>query len=76
LLSTNSNYCKIFSDIKDWSAWLKEEEEDENLIITRRNIQKNLPCGSDSFIEKLEKKSGNSLKFRPVGRPKKNNVPF
>ena len=71
LLSTNTHYWKIFNDIQDWSAWLKEEDEDENLIITRRNIQKNLPCGSDNFIEKLEKISGNLLKFRPVGRPKK-----
>lgn len=71
LLSTDSDYWKVFDGIKNWSDWLKSEEDKEKLTITRRNIQKNLPCGSDSFIEKLEKISGSSLMFRPVGRPKK-----
>lgn len=73
LLSTNSDDWKIFNGIQNWSAWLKDGDEDdeEKLAIVRRNIQKNLPCGTDGFIEHLEKISGSLLKFRARGRPKK-----
>jgi len=71
LLSTNTDYWKIFDGIKNWSAWLKNEEDKEKLAIVRRNIQKNIPCGSDDFIGQLEKISGRLLKFQAVGRPKK-----
>jgi hypothetical protein len=39
--------------------------------IVRRNIQKNLPCGSDRFIEELEQLAERLLGFPPVGRPQK-----
>lgn len=53
----------------DWSSWLAVEENEEALQILRRNVEKGLPCGSDNFIEKLEKYSNKSLKYRPQGRP-------
>ncbi len=53
----------------DWSSWLATEENEEALNILRRNVEKGLPCGSDTFIEKLEKYSNKSLKYRPQGRP-------
>ena len=71
LLSIKSDYWEIFKDIPDWSAWLNTIDDKEQLGIVRRNIQKNLPCGSDVFIEQLEKISGCLLQFRSVGRPKK-----
>lgn len=70
LLSTDSESWEIFKDIPDWSAWLKNADDKEKLEIVRRNIHKNLPCGSDGFIEKLESIAGCSLQFRAVGRPK------
>jgi hypothetical protein len=42
----------------------------ERLSVVRRNIQKNLPCGSETFIEQLEQLARRVLRFRPVGRPK------
>lgn len=56
--------------IKDWSAWLKETDKKEDIDILRRNTQKGLPCGSGSFISKLEKLLDRKLRFRPRGRPK------
>ncbi|SEH04226.1 Uncharacterised protein [Candidatus Venteria ishoeyi] len=71
LLTTDSIHCKVFEDISDYSAWLGEDDNDTQLNIMRRNIQKNLPCGSNPFIEQLERISGRILSFRPIGRPKK-----
>jgi hypothetical protein len=33
--------------------------------------KKGLPCGSDRFIQKLEKKIGRMLNYRPLVRPRK-----
>ena len=67
----DSVHWKVFEGVTDWAGWLAEPEEEKRLDILRRNIQKNLPCGSDSFIESLEQHAGRVLRFRPVGRPKK-----
>ena len=48
------------------------EGEDENqLLVIRRNIDKGLPCGTEQFIKKLEKVAGKVLQYRPQGRPRK-----
>ena len=76
LLATNTVHWKQFEDISDWSAWLSETDNEKQLDIVHRNLQKNLPCGSDVFIKGLEKITGQMMQFRPVGRPKKCSVPF
>ena len=43
-------------------------------MIIRRNIEKGLPCGSDKFIGKLEKRVGRLLQYRPLGRPGKDGA--
>jgi putative transposase len=58
-------------EIEDWSVWLKEPDKGENIDILRRNTQKGLPCGSDSFVTKLERILNRHLRFRPPGRPGK-----
>lgn len=71
VLATKSPHWNVFEDISDWAAWLTDEDDDGHLRTVRRNIQKNLPCGSDTFIERLERQTGRALRFRPVGRPGK-----
>jgi putative transposase len=66
-----SVHWEMFEGVMDWSRWLAEGDDDERLGIVRRNIQKNLPCGSDTFIQQLEQVAGQVLRFRPVGRPQK-----
>ena len=53
----------------NWANWLELPEEKAHLKILRRNIDKGLPCGSDQFIDALEKITGTQLKFRPQGIP-------
>jgi hypothetical protein len=52
-------------------AWLAEGDSVDELLIISRNIEKELPFGSDRFILKLEKKIGRMLSYRPLGRPRK-----
>lgn len=71
LLSQRVSWQRQLAQITDWSAWLAEGDEAEQISILRRNVNKGLPCGSDRFIRKLEKLTGRSLQYRPQGRPKK-----
>ena len=69
LVTKSPAHWDVFERITDWSAWLAEEDDHQRLQIVRRNVHKNLPCGSDAFVERLERISQRSLHFRPIGRP-------
>ncbi|MGH7800863.1 MAG: transposase [Thermodesulfobacteriota bacterium] len=72
MLTVNSKWAGLLEEIKNWSEWLSEGDESEKIELIRQNIKKGLPCGSDKFIRKLEKTAGRILRYRPMGRPKKN----
>jgi len=56
---------------KNYKDYLTESSGQKNIGVLRRNINKNLPCGNDSFVAKLSKTAGRDLAFKSVGRPKK-----
>jgi len=70
VLTTKTRWWAQFADVEDWSAWLAEGDEPEHLTVIRRNTDKGLPCGSASFLKKLEKQTGRVLQYRPQGRPR------
>ncbi len=68
------NYrLKIGVKPAEWSAWLGQGEHAEKVRLLEKHVEKGLPCGGESFIGKLEKKAGKSLRYRPQGRPLKEN---
>ncbi len=69
ILTGKVKWWKQFQAIDDWSAWLAEGDEPEKLTVIRRNIEKGVPCGSESFLKKLEQRVGRVLRYRPQGRP-------
>ena len=71
VLTIKASWKKQMAAIGNWSAWLAEGDQSEELSMIRRNIEKGLPCGSDRFIKKLEKQVGRILHYRPLGRPRK-----
>ena len=70
LVSSKSRWVRTLSDLRNWSEWLSEGDEDGELAELRRNIDKGLPCGNGRFITKLEKLANRVLRFRPQGRPR------
>ena len=58
--------------IENWATWIRESErsEDEDIDILRRNTQKGLPCGNETFVAGLENRLDRLLRFRPPGRPR------
>jgi putative transposase len=71
VLTSKARWWKQFQQNDNWSEWLAEGDELKDLTELRRNSDKGLPCGSDFFVKKLEKKVGRLLQYRPLGRPKK-----
>ena len=71
LVARHSKHWQVFESLENWASWLCESNDQEQLTIVRRNIQKNLPCGSDRFIDWLEGIAERALHFRPIGRPNK-----
>ncbi len=70
VLTKKPSWQRQFENIGNWSAWLAEGDEPEQLGILRRNVESGLPCGADKFIQKLEKMTGQTLQYRPRGRPR------
>ena len=69
-IQSTDYWNSLLPKAEDWIDFLKENDG-EVVKLIRRNLSKNLPIGSDEFINNLEKISGRSLKYRPQGRPKK-----
>jgi putative transposase len=70
LLNLESAWIKRFSSKENWSAWLSEGDETEEMQMLRRNVDKGLPCGSEDFVKKLGAQAGRLLEYRPQGRPR------
>lgn len=68
VLSRAERWTRLLGTVHNWSAWLEMGESSERLKILRRNAPKGLPCGSDAFVETLERRSGRVLRYRPQGR--------
>jgi putative transposase len=69
LTAKDSVHWKMFETVADWAEWPAEGVDEEHLGIVRRNIQKNLPRGSDRFIGELEPLAMRVSRLRSVGRP-------
>jgi len=39
----------------NWTEWLREKEDVQEIGLLRRNTEKGLPCGSEKFIKKISK---------------------
>ena len=70
VLTRKATWKRQFAGIGDWSAWLAEGDEPQEMEVLRRNVEKGLPCSAPKFIQMLEKLTGRDLQYRPPGRPK------
>ncbi len=50
LLNESSAWLKQYEGDGEWSAWLAEGEQPEQLDILRRHVEKGLPCGAERFV--------------------------
>jgi len=68
-----SEDCYLVEMIKDWSIYLRENEEASLVEEIRKKTKTGRPCGDDKFILKLEGMMRRRLSALPWGRPRKRN---
>jgi putative transposase len=56
---------------KDWKTWLASQDPKENLERLRKNTLRDLPTGSEEFLDMVEAVTGHPARPAPMGRPKK-----
>ena len=59
------------SYINDWSAYLRGQENEQELELLRKNSRTGRPLGSDDFVKHLEDSLGRCIRPKKPGRPKK-----
>ena len=68
-----SDGCYLTDEIKDWSKYLREKEEESLIKEIRKNTKTGRPCGDDKFLLKIEDMIGRRLAPLPWGRPRKHD---
>ena len=56
---------------KDWVARVSRAESKQELEVLRRCVNRGQPFGSEDWVERMTKRFGLGLAFRPCGRPRK-----
>lgn len=69
LLTQSSKWVGELSSIRDWSHWLAEYDG-RGASELQRTVTRNLPCGSEALIRRLERRCGRSLRVRSRGCPR------
>ena len=63
--------AELAGQVGDWSAWLREGQDDGMVGAIRGGTRTGRPVGSDGFIGRLERMLGRVLRPRKGGRPRK-----
>lgn len=71
VLTADPAWLELTHSVGDWSGWLTEADQPEQVDVLRRHVERGLPCGAEGFIRRLERRAGHLLQPRPRGRPKK-----
>ena len=66
-----SGDLELADHVGDWSAWLADGDDEQDLTALRTATRTGRPAGDDTFIRRLEHLCGKVLRARPRGRPKK-----
>ena len=66
-----SNDCHLTKDIKNWSAYLMEKDDETIIDDIRQHTKTGRPCGDKSFIKTIERLLERTLVALPRGRPHK-----
>ena len=76
LLDLENKWNKQLPTKRSWNAYLSNlsDHDEEKFVILRKHTTQNIPCGSDKFVTKLERKAGCSLRYRGRGRPRKDKI--
>lgn len=67
-----SNDCHLVGELSNWLGYLNEKANKMAIDSIKQNTRSGRPCGTKSFIKKMEEVVGRSLAPPLIGRPRKN----
>lgn len=73
LLTTSTRWKEVLEERSNWQDWLSESDDAKCLDYLRSSTSRDLPCGSATYLDDIEKKLGISVRPPQRGRPKKSN---
>lgn len=73
MLTEDKRWVDLFRERKDWSDWLSQPSPAEKLKRLREATARDLPCGSDDFLDRIERDYGVRTRLGKAGRPKKSS---
>ena len=69
IIHTKDLFKYIEIDQKKWAEYINTSDHPEEVSAIRKYTMNGRPLGSESFINKLERQFGETLRAMPVGRP-------
>lgn len=76
LLTKDENWNEKLKKRSNWYNWLKESDSQQQTMRLEQCTHRDLPCGSEQFLDKLETKHGLDVRLRIPGRPKKEEMVY
>jgi putative transposase len=64
-------WTEKLAQIEDWSSWLSQRDTNETIALLRNRTSRDLPTGSEEFLDSLEQRYGVQARPLKPGRPKR-----
>ena len=74
VLTNERSWLDKLRSIDNWSDWLAQPDQCQQIAMLRQHVERGIPCGAASFVQALELQAGQVLRPTAVGRPKKGEI--
>ncbi len=69
LLNSDGRWSRLIEERREWEGWLEGRDPVSALSTLRKNTSRDLPTGTDAFLDSLEQKHGVVVRAPKLGRP-------
>jgi putative transposase len=69
-VTSDEKWSSLLSTQRNWTEWLSTEEDPQKIAELKRSTLRDLPTGSDQFLDRLERDFGVQARAPKIGRPK------
>jgi putative transposase len=70
IFTASEKWRNLLSEVTDWYSWLAAEEGLKKVELLRKHTRRDLPMGSEEFLDRLERDHGVVARPLTIGRPK------
>ena len=71
VLTNAKKWRELIASRENWYEWLGEDESREQILHLKKATSRDMPCGSESFLDQIELEYNVCVRPPKMGRPKK-----